>query len=208
MIATSHRSTPRFLQGWLLVSNKRDGKRRRNTIGVIADTHGLLRSEVLEVFADVSHIFHAGDIGGDDVVTSLRELAPVTFVAGNNDDAEGTDVVRVTVSGCRVLLTHILPRPHRPAPYVVESLRREAADIVVFGHSHLPHNERVEGVLYLNPASAGPRRFNLPISVALLEKTADGWRGTHVALDGRSAGALKKTMNALSRTQANGKTEN
>ncbi|HEV8657895.1 MAG TPA: metallophosphoesterase family protein [Thermoanaerobaculia bacterium] len=164
-------------------------------IGVIADTHGLFRPEVLAVFAGVDHIVHAGDIGGDHVIAALREIAPVTFVRGNNDDADGTDIVRVTIAGLRVLLTHILPRPREPARPVVESLRTAPADIVVFGHSHLPHNEVIDGVRYFNPASAGPRRFDYPIAAGLIE---DG-RAYHVALDERSRPALEKRMNQLSR---------
>ena len=162
-------------------------------IGVIADTHGLLRPEVLAIFANVDHILHAGDIGGEDVIAALRDVAPVTFVAGNNDDADGTDVVRVTVRDCRVLLTHILPRPHEPAGRVVESLRAEPADFVIFGHSHLPHNEVIGGVCYFNPASAGPRRFDYPVSVGIIE----GGRAQHVALDHRSVTALQSRMNQL-----------
>ncbi len=167
-------------------------------IGVIADTHGLLRPEVLAVFANVDHILHAGDIGGESVIASLRKIAPVTFVSGNNDDSEGFDVVRVNVGSCRVLLTHILPRPHDPAKRVVDSLNRSPADVVVFGHSHLPHDERVGGVWYFNPASAGPRRFDYPVSVGFIDQERDGWSGRHVALDERSMGALKKRMNQLS----------
>ena len=168
-------------------------------IGIIADTHGLLRPEVLAVFANVDHILHAGDIGGEDVIASLRAIAPVTFVAGNNDDSDGCDVVRANVGDCRVLLTHVLPRPHEPDRRITESLRKSPADIVVFGHSHLPHDERVGGVWYFNPASAGPRRFDYPVSVGMIERSADGWRGQHVALDERSVDALKARMNQLSR---------
>jgi hypothetical protein len=164
-------------------------------IGVIADTHGLLRPEVLGVFANVDHILHAGDIGGEELINTLRDIAPVTFVAGNNDDSDGYDVVRVTIGGLRVLLTHILPRPHEPARRVVESLGRSPADIVVFGHSHLPHNEVIGSVRYFNPASAGPRRFDYPVSVGIIE---DG-RAVHVALDDRSQEALRTRMNQLSR---------
>jgi putative phosphoesterase len=167
-------------------------------IGVIADTHGLLRPEALAALAHVDHIIHAGDIGGDDVLASLREIAPVTFVEGNNDgDSDGTGVVRVNVGDFRVLLTHVLPRPHDPDERVLDSLRESPADVVVFGHSHLPHDERVNGVWYFNPASAGPRRFDYPVSVGVIEKTRDGWRGRHIALDDRSVGALKQRMNQL-----------
>lgn len=160
-------------------------------IGVIADTHGLLRPEVLAVFANVDHIVHAGDVGGGDVIDSLRAIAPVTFVDGNNDDSDGFDIVRFTIGGVRILLTHILPRPHEPRPEVREAL--PAVDVVIFGHSHLPHNEVVGGVRFFNPASAGPRRFDYPISVGIIE----GGQAHHVALDERSETALVKRMNQM-----------
>lgn len=165
-------------------------------IGVIADTHGLLRPEVAAVFANVDHILHAGDIGGDHIIDALREIAPVTFVRGNNDDDDGYESKRTTIGDLRVLLTHILPRPHQPR----DDLRRalKSVDVVVFGHSHLPHDEHVSGVWYFNPASAGPRRFDLPVSVGILEKDGARWLGQHVALDARSSAALKKRMNQLS----------
>lgn len=166
-------------------------------IGIIADTHGRVHPRVAEVFANVDHILHAGDIGGEHVLEALRALAPVTSVDGNNDHATGEEIVRVTVKGLRVLLTHILPRPSKPAARVIESLREEKADAVIFGHSHLPHHQRIDGVLYFNPASAGPRRFDLPISVGLFEKHGREWHALHVALDERSVAALKKRMNQM-----------
>ncbi len=185
-------------------------------IGVIADTHGLLRPRVLEAFANVDHILHAGDIGGEHVLDALRQLAPVTAVFGNCDAemaipaAEtaagrvsepraplGCDIVRVTIDGLKVLLTHILPRPCAPSEEVRESLAKDGADVVVFGHSHLPHDERVGGVWFLNPASAGPRRFDYPVSVAILEKARGDWTACHVPLDDRSVTALGDRMNQL-----------
>ena len=166
-------------------------------IGVIADTHGLVHPQLAVVFAGVDHILHAGDIGGAHVLEALRAIAPVTAVLGNNDDATGEDIVRKKLGSLRVLLTHILPRPSRLAPAVAASLKTSKADVVIFGHSHLPHNERVDGVLYFNPASAGPRRFDLPKSVGMLEQVDGEWRATHIALDERSVGALKKRMNQM-----------
>ncbi len=168
-------------------------------IGVIADTHGLIHPRVEDVFANVDHILHAGDIGGAHVLAALRRLAPLTSVEGNNDDATGEDILRKTVGGLRILLTHILPRPHKPAERVLASLKKQPADFVVFGHSHLPHNERLDGVVYFNPASAGPRRFDLPVSVGFLEKRGREWKALHAALDERSVEALKRRMNQLSR---------
>ena len=154
----------------------------RYRIGVIADTHGLVRPNVADVFASVDHIVHAGDIGSAQVLQALRAIAPVTFVEGNNDDAGGEDIVRATIGGLRILLTHILPKPQKPAPRVLASLRDEPADIVIFGHSHMQFNDRAGGVWYFNPASAGPRRFHLPVSVGLLEKRGRLWSARHISL--------------------------
>jgi putative phosphoesterase len=163
-------------------------------IGIIADTHGLLRPEAVEALRGVDAIVHAGDVGGAHVLDGLRALAPLTYVEGNNDHSDGTDIKRVTIGGVRILLTHILPRPHKPDGRVIDSLHRKPADVVIFGHSHLPHDEIIDGIRYFNPASAGPRRFDYPVSVGILE---DG-RATHVALDERSKAALAKRMNQLS----------
>lgn len=169
-------------------------------IGVISDTHGVVHPAVPEVFASVDHIIHAGDICGEHVLEALRKLAPVTSVEGNNDGlSTGEDILRFSLSGLRILLTHILPRPAKRDGRVVESLKSEPADVVFFGHSHLPHNEVLDGVRYFNPASSGPRRFNYPVSVGLFEKTGKAWKSLHVALDERSVEALNKWMNQLSR---------
>ena len=135
-------------------------------IGVIADTHGLVRPEVAGLFRGVSLILHAGDIGTPDVLSTLREAAPVRAVRGNVDKgawAESlpeTDVV--ACNGCFIYLLHDL---------TTLNLDPSAAgmDVVISGHSHRPGESRKNGVLYLNPGSAGPRRFKLPITAALLQ---------------------------------------
>lgn len=160
--------------------------------GIISDTHGVVHPRVAEVFAGVEAILHAGDIGGMHVIRELERIAPVVFIPGNIDGVDDA-VRRVAIGGLRVLLTHILPRPRRLGKAVARSLRDEPADLVIFGHSHLPHDEAVDGVRFFNPASAGPRRFDYPVSVGLLE---DGV-AKHVALDARSEAALAKRMNQL-----------
>jgi uncharacterized protein len=158
-------------------------------IGIIADTHGLLHPRVPDVFAGVDHIIHAGDVGGAHVLEALRSIAPVTCVAGNNDDASGYEIARFG----SILVTHILPRPSKPGKHVVAALAEEKADVVVFGHSHLPHDEVVGGVRFFNPASAGPRRFDYPTSVGIFD---DG-RAYFVPLDARSVAALRQRMNQM-----------
>jgi len=171
-------------------------------VGVISDTHGLLRPEALAALRGTDHLLHAGDIGGEEVLEELRKLAPLTAVAGNVDGfrcGDARETARVVLGGVRFYLTHILDRPHRPRPEVEADLRRQAADVVVFGHSHLPHDEVLSGVRFFNPASEGPRRFDYPVSVGILEVD----RGRLLAsrflpLDARSEGALARHMNQLS----------
>ena len=171
-------------------------------IGVISDTHGLLRPEVFAAFQGVDHILHAGDIGGEDVLIELRAIAPVTACAGNVDGfrcGDAGETARITLGGARFFLTHILDRPRRPRPEVQSALRDAPADVVLFGHSHLPHDERIGPVHYFNPASAGPRRFDYPVSVGILEVEKGRVVSRHLPLDARSEGALRAHMNQLSR---------
>ena len=171
-------------------------------VGVISDTHGLLRPEALAALRGADHLLHAGDIGGEKLLEELRRLAPLTAVAGNVDGfrcADARETARVVLGGVRFYLTHILDRPHRPRPEVEADLRRQAADVVVFGHSHLPHDEVLSGVRFFNPASAGPRRFDYPVSVGMLEVDKGRVLGSRfLPLDARSEGALARHMNQLS----------
>jgi uncharacterized protein len=147
------------------------------TVGVISDTHGHLYREVREALSGVDHIIHAGDIGASQVLAELRAIAPVTAVRGNcdYDDWALSLPVRadVELGGTRIVVGHVGWQVQEWA----EAANRAAAaggagadrlDAVVFGHSHQSHLERREGMLYLNPGSAGPRRFNRPRSVARL----------------------------------------
>jgi putative phosphoesterase len=127
-------------------------------IGVISDTHGRLRAEAIIALEGCDVIFHAGDVCDPSILTQLEEIAPCHAVAGNCDD---DDTLRLTslevVAGLRVLLHH----GHLP---VDEAAFRP--DIVITGHTHVPKVEQDGAVLRLNPGSAGPRRFNLPVTVA------------------------------------------
>ncbi len=165
-------------------------------IGVISDTHGLLRSEAIAALREVDHILHAGDIGDMSIIAALEKIAPVTFVEGNVDRRDGTDIIRTKLGGARILLTHILPRPGKPRLQVIASLREEPADFVVFGHSHLPHDELIDGTRWFNPASAGPRRFDYPVSLGIIDEGG----AHHVPLDNRSNAALRRRMNQLARS--------
>ena len=136
------------------------------TVGVISDTHGLLREEAREALAGVALIVHAGDVGSPEVLRALGEIAPVAAVRGNVDRdawARKLPLTRtVTVGQARIFVLHeIAQLDFDPAA------RGYAA--VISGHSHKAREEVRNGVLYLNPGSAGPRRFRLPVTLARLE---------------------------------------
>jgi putative phosphoesterase len=141
-------------------------------IGIISDTHGLLRPEAKRRLAGVDHIVHAGDIGRPEIVDALREIAPVTAIRGNVDSGEWAreyaDTELVRLAGKSIYVLHDLKTLHIDA--------RAGIDVVVSGHSHVPKIESIGGILYLNPGSAGPRRFKLPITLATLEVTPEGLR--------------------------------
>jgi putative phosphoesterase len=131
-------------------------------IGLVSDTHNLLRAEVLDFLRGSDHIIHAGDICGPQVLEALAAIAPLTAVRGNNDNGPWTDGLResetVQLGGLSVHVLHDLQQLVLPP----------GVQVVVTGHSHKPRVEERAGVLYVNPGSAGPRRFKLPISAAEL----------------------------------------
>ncbi len=134
-------------------------------IGLISDTHGLLRPEAVDVLRGSDFIVHAGDIG-EGVLVPLAAIAPVTAVRGNNDRAPWGERIAATewLRFDEVTL-HVL---HDLAELAIDP-KAAGVDVVITGHSHRPKIERRGGVLYVNPGSAGPVRFNLPISVALMQ---------------------------------------
>jgi putative phosphoesterase len=136
---------------------------------LISDTHGLLRPEAAAFLRGCDHIVHAGDIGAASILSELAAIAPVTAVRGNNDKGPWADVLPETefVQLDDVFLYVI----HDLAQFDIEP-RSAGVSVVVSGHSHQPASESREGVLYVNPGSAGPRRFKLPISAA--ELTIEG----------------------------------
>lgn len=148
-------------------------------IGLISDTHGLLRREALEALRGSDLIVHAGDIGTPDVLAALRALAPLVAVRGNNDtEPWAMDVPETQTFAAGGLRLHLL---HDLKTLALEP-RRAGIAAVVSGHSHRPKIETRDGVLYLNPGSAGPRRFSLPISVARAEIVGDTIRAKLVEL--------------------------
>ncbi len=135
------------------------------TIGVIADTHGLLREEAIQLLQGCDLILHAGDIGKPEVLEQLRRIAPVVAIRGNVDREDWAATIAETetleIEGKTLYLIHNLKEIE------IDPVGR--FDVVVSGHSHKPSNYTENGVLYFNPASAGPRRFSLPIALGKLE---------------------------------------
>jgi uncharacterized protein len=138
---------------------------RRVTLGVISDTHGLLRPEAVEALLGCERILHAGDVGAPEILEALARLAPVIAIRGNIDTDPWARVLPereiVEVGGISIYMVHDLGKL---------DLNPEAAGfgVVVYGHSHRPRIEQKNGILYFNPGSAGPRRFSLPVSVGRL----------------------------------------
>lgn len=158
-------------------------------IGLISDTHGLLRPEALTALAGVEHIIHAGDVGPAEILDALSEIAPLTWVRGNTDmraaadDWPPTAVVRA--GGRNVYVVHDID---------TLDLDPRAAGMaaVVYGHSHRPDARLRDGVLYVNPGAAGPRRFSLPVTVARLRISADELVLTSVDLETGRRGAAER----------------
>lgn len=140
-------------------------KQEPQLIGLISDTHGLVRPQALQALQGVDLIIHAGDIGTPEVVDALRRIAPVVAIKGNNDRGSWAkslpDTKLVKISAAKL--------------YVIHNLKELDCDpvargiqVVISGHSHKPSVVHRDGVLYVNPGSAGPRRFKLPVAVAKL----------------------------------------
>lgn len=138
-------------------------------VGIVSDTHGLLRPELFERLAGVEHILHAGDVGPAELLDELAAIAPVTAVWGNTDDWDVRnrvpEVARVELAGVSVVVVHG-QQFGSPTPAKLASAHPDAG-LVVFGHSHVAVIERVGATLAVNPGSAGPRRFSRPVTVAL-----------------------------------------
>jgi putative phosphoesterase len=148
-------------------------------IGIISDSHGLLRPEAVGALRGSDHIIHAGDVGAPEILESLAAVAPVTAVRGNVDQAAWarrlpeTEVLEL--GGISIYVLHDIARL---------DLNPKAAGFlaVISGHSHIPKQESRDGVLYFNPGSAGPRRFKLPVSIGRLRIEGGSLRGELVTL--------------------------
>jgi putative phosphoesterase len=144
-------------------------------IGIISDTHGLLRPDAVKLLRGSEHIIHAGDIGSPEIIPELEKIAPVTAIRGNVDTQTWTrrfaETEVVELGGLHIYVIHDVN---------ALDLNPKAADFaaVISGHSHQPKQETKDGVLYFNPGSAGPRRFKLPISVGRLEIADKRIKGT------------------------------
>jgi putative phosphoesterase len=141
-------------------------------LGIISDTHGLLRPEVFDVFKEVDHILHAGDVGPPEILTELEAIAPVTAVYGNTDGwdlrARLPQVASIRLDGFDIVVTHG-DQLGSPTPEKLNAAFPEA-EIIVFGHTHRPLLTLVDVVVtVMNPGGAGPQRFDLPPSVGIME---------------------------------------
>jgi putative phosphoesterase len=144
-------------------------------IGVISDTHGKLDEQVFELFAGVSHIIHAGDIGDEELIWRLEKIAPVIAVRGNND----ADTMcfpnerRAVILGKTFYVRHQFATVEKLNTAQQRLIEQRMPDAVIFGHSHQAYSGHWRGTLLFNPGSAGPKRFSLPRSVGLLDLQED-----------------------------------
>jgi putative phosphoesterase len=163
-------------------------------VGVISDTHGLLREQARAALAGCDVVLHAGDIGGPDVIEALQQIAPVFAVRGNVDGGWARllpERRRLDLAGASVLLLHDralvgaspFAADEAPAAAARSSSASPGQRVIVFGHSHQPLAETRGGVLWFNPGSAGPRRFALPVSVGRLSIEGGRVRGRLLRLD-------------------------
>lgn len=164
-------------------------------VGLVSDTHGLLRPEAVAALHGSDRVIHAGDIGDPSILQHLSAVAPVVAVRGNNDTGDWASGIPLTqaidLSGTRIFVIHDL------ATLAIDPLAA-GIDVVVSGHSHRPRYERRDGVLYVNPGSAGPRRFRLPIGIGILtlSETVDV---ELVTLDVAARSAPRRSTSRVSR---------
>ncbi|MGA7410541.1 MAG: metallophosphoesterase family protein [Bryobacteraceae bacterium] len=153
-------------------------------LGLISDTHGLLRPEAIQALRGSHLIIHAGDIGNPEILPRLNAIAPVVAVRGNVDTGKwAAGLPETAIARAGDIQLYVL---HDVGELDLNP-RAAGFDIVVSGHSHEPEQEVRKGVLYINPGSAGPRRFRLPVTVARLDLNAKPWQAEFVRLDGSTS---------------------
>jgi len=148
-------------------------------VGIISDTHGLLRPEAETALRGVELIIHAGDVGNPEILSKLKSIAPVFAVRGNVDTASwAMELPSATIVEAGRLIFYVLHNLQEL------DLRSEAAkfDFVISGHTHQPEQSERNGVVYINPGSAGPKRFHLPVTLALLDLAKRPWKAQFVEL--------------------------
>lgn len=174
-------------------------------IAIISDTHELLRPEVVQILKTCEGILHGGDLSSQQILNTLKEIAPVFVVRGNNDKAWAENLkkeLEITLYGVRIYMVH--DKQHRKKDF-------NGIDLFIYGHSHKYEQKTIDGVLYLNPGSCGPRRFRLPVTMAMLEIAEDSkdWQvkkidltekgKDRVSLTGVKEGNLKATVEVIIR---------
>ena len=151
-------------------------------IGVISDTHGFLDPRIEKIFAGVKHILHAGDIGYPSLILELEFIAPVTAVLGNTDGQISFRETEIVELARRKFMVHHIVNPHSLSEKVGQRLRKDRPAVVVFGHTHKPFCEEINGVLFFNPGYAGKPKFGAERSVALLHCDEKEIRHEYIAL--------------------------
>ena len=161
------------------------GSRQRALVGVISDTHGKLDERIPELFAGVSHIIHAGDIGDEELIWRLEKVAPVIAVRGNNDSAAMCfpNERRAVILGRTFYVRHQFATAEKLSPAQQRLIEQRMPDVVIFGHSHQAYSGQWRGTLLFNPGGAGPKRFSLPRSVGLLELDEESVGSRIITLD-------------------------
>jgi putative phosphoesterase len=160
-------------------------RRQGLKLGIISDTHGLYDEAITGIFAGVDAIIHAGDIGKLAIIHRLETIAPVFAVEGNNDWFGAYPTERLEeMNGQRVLIRHIFGELHQLDRAAHQVLETHRPDVLIFGHSHRPYRQQLNGTLLFNPGSAGPRRFNLPRTVGLLTLAPTNIEAEIISLDG------------------------
>jgi len=145
-------------------------------IGLISDTHGFLDPKVATLFAGVDHIFHAGDIGRESIITELKKIAPVTAVIGNNDTGMGFKETEIVTLPVGKFVVHHIVLPYSPKEPVASIIERERPSAVIYGHTHHAFNAVIGRVLFVNPGYAGKEKFDTARRVAILHCEGGGMK--------------------------------